>query len=992
MRRRIISMAVSAAMAASMAAALPFTASAAGVELLNFDYDDNVYFETNGQSVISLCDTEGHSGTKSIKVSKRSESGDGAKLNVELNAEETVYTVSMWVKTSGAQKLVVDLGDERVNAANVPADTWVKIEGDVALADDKADLVVSGTNGTDDFLIDDVSVLAEGQVITTPYAPEGVNMFLDGGFETGDLNVFEARGGSAEVSEAAAHSGKYGVSVTNRTEDWMGIQTNIKDLVIRNTNYEAKLWVKINNPEPVEAEYFIQLELASEGSSTTYPSVIKFTASSTEWREVKGVFSTADFEYPVTKLLLYIGSADGNKYDFMADEFSLSYTTEDASSSSSRPAQANPWVNTELTPLKDVYKDYFLMGSARGSDTGKSGELEEEMLKYHFDIVTMGNDMKPDYLEPTKGKFTFTKADSLVDGVLENGLMLHGHVFVWHEQSPDWLTTNVSREEAIENMRQYIYGVGEHYKGKCYSWRVVNEAIDGIKDTSTVSGILRNVPWKNAIGEDYIEYAFKFAAEAVPEADLYYNDFNLDDATKADAVVTLVKDLQSKGIRIDGIGMQAHYSVNTSIKAVENSIKKFADLGVKISITELDVGCLQAGEVPTQAEYVRQAQKYAELFSLFKKYSDVIDRVTLWGIDDGTSWRAENYPLLFDQDYQPKEAYYAVLDPEGYLEEHPVEKNVIRRAGSAYGTPVIDGEIDEIWNSVPETAINRYVMAWQGATGTFKSMWDEDNLYVLIDVKDPVISTVAADPYMQDSVEVFLDENNAKQPNYEADDAQYRVSCENEHSFGTNATEEGFVTATKKTDTGYLVEIAVPFKLDHAMDDVIGFDVQINDDGNGDGNRTSIAKFNDMTDLSWGNTENWGELLLNTDGVVPQTDDEESDEITVIFDGETLSFDVAPQIINDRTLVPFRTLFEKFGATVEYIEDGQYVNAVKGDTNISLQIDNTTATVNGAESVLDCAPIIVDGRTLVPLRFIAEALNADVDWDGDTRTVTIVTK
>ncbi len=989
MKKRIVTAVLT--LAAVLAGAAPaYPVSAEGIELLNFDYDDEVRFSPTGSGKVVLNEKDGHSGARSVEVTGRTQPKDGAALDVEMAEESAVYNVTLWVKSASPQKLTAELGGKKVNSANLPANTWTKLEGSVTHEGGDAQLTVYGANGTANFMIDDVSVLAEGQIITTPYAPEGVNMLPDGDFESGGAGVFEARSCTNTVTEAAAHSGKYGMSVSGRDQDWTGIQTNIKDLLIQNANYEASAWIRIDNPEPVSAEYYLQLEIASEGGGTEYPSIIKTTAKSGEWTQVKGVFSTASFLYPMSKIILYIGSADGNTYDFMIDDFTLAYTKADESGASSRPMIADPWINREITPLKDVYKDYFLLGCARSSDSGESGRLEDEMMQYHFDIVTCGNDMKPDYLEGKKGTFTFNKADRIVDTEIANGLKMHGHVFVWHSQSPAWLTNVSSRDEGLANMKDYIYNVAEHFKGRCYSWDVVNEAIDNITDTSTVSGILRDAPWRKAIGDDYIEYAFKYAAEADPNALLYYNDYNLDEAAKADAVVTLVKDLQSKGIKIDGVGMQGHYSVNTSIKAVENSLKKFSELGVKISISELDVSCLQAGAVPTEAEYIKQAQKYAELFRLFKKYSDIIDRVTLWGIDDGTSWRASDYPCVFDLNYQPKEAYYAVLDPDKYLEQHPVTKNVINRAGSAYGTPVIDGTADEAWNNVPEYKLSRYVMAWQGASGTFKSMWDENNLYLLVDVKDPVLSAVASEAHMQDSVEAFLDENNGKTTYYEDDDAQFRVNYENVQSFGTNGSADRFKTAVRKTDGGYMAEIAISFKKPHSMGEILGFDAQINDDGAGDGNRNSVAKFNDMTDLSWGNTENWGEIELSADGTVTPTSD--PDAVKVILDGEQLVFDVEPVIINDLTLVPFRALLEKLGAEVEYIEEGQYVNASRDGIDISLQIDNTEASVNGAAVTLETAPTIINDRTLVPLRFVSESLNAKVDWDEDTKTVTITTK
>lgn len=137
-----------------------------------------------------------------------------------------------------------------------------------------------------------------------------------------------------------------------------------------------------------------------------------------------------------------------------------------------------------------------------------------------------------------------------------------------------------------------------------------------------------------------------------------------------------------------------------------------------------------------------------------------------------------------------------------------------------------------------------------------------------------------------------------------------------------------------------------------------------------------------MTDLSWGNTENWGELFLTENG--------ERDDILVNLDGKTLSFEVPPMIINERTMVPFRGILEELGATVEYTAEGQYITATDGKTVIKMQVNNTVAEVDGKETVLDAAPVIVDGSTLVPVRFISEALSASVDWNGETRMVSIL--
>ena len=986
MIKRIISAALCCAMLVPFASISPVTADAYGIDIMNFDYDDNVGFEALGSANVALSEDGGHSGGRSILVSGRRSESDGAKISVESKGEPASYTVTVWVKSKSACKLTATLGGQKANSANVSPDTWTKISGKVNIegTDPELELEIYGLSGTNDFYIDDVSVLADGQQITTPYMPEGMNMLENSDFESGELSPFEERGCTNTVTESAAHNGKYGVSVTGREAGWTGIQVDIKDLIVSECNYEVKAWVRLDDTTVDSASFYTQLEIAEQGYDVRYPAVTQFTAKSGEWTEVRGVFSTKDFAYPVNSVKLYIGSADDNTCDFSIDDISLSYTTDEVTGSSSRPVDADPWVNTELTPLKDVYKDYFLIGAARSSDVGEASQVEDDMIKYHFDIVTAGNAMKPDALENVKGRFTWDTADYIVNKSIENGVKVHGHVLCWHEQSPDWLNyEGITREEALENLRTYIFDVMEHYKGQCYSWDVVNEAIDGITDTSTVSGILRDTPWRRAIGDDWIEYAFQYAAETDPSAKLYYNDFNLDDATKADAVVTLVKSLQEKGIRIDGIGMQGHYNTTTSIKAVENSIKKFAELGVEISVTELDVGHYSmTGTEMTEEEEIVQAQKYAQLFQLYRKYSDVIDRVTLWGIDDATSWRAENCPLIFDKDYQPKEAYYALLDPDKYLEEHPLTAKTTTQGVAIKGTPAIDGTAEALWDQVPEYNINKYVMAWQGATATMKCMWDENNLYVLMNVKDSLLSTAAGEAHMQDSVEVFVDENNGKTTYYEDDDAQYRVNCENVQSFGTGAVEDGFNTVVTKTTGGYLVEMAVPFKTPRTGTGIIGFDAQVNDDSNGDGNRTSVTKFNDMTDLSWDNTENWGEIFLTING--------ERDDILVNLNGRTLSFDVPPMIINDRTMVPFRKILEELGATVEYQEDGQYITATQGDTVIRMQVNSPAATVNGEEVALDSPPVIIEGRTLVPVRFISESLSAVVDWNAETRVVSIL--
>ena len=221
--------------------------------------------------------------------------------------------------------------------------------------------------------------------------------------------------------------------------------------------------------------------------------------------------------------------------------------------------------------------------------------------------------------------------------------------------------------------------------------------------------------------------------------------------------------------------MQGHYSTDVSISSVENSIKMFSQLGVEVSISELDVTVNNASGSLTEEQEVRQAIVYAKLFRLFKQYKDAIVRVTFWGTVDNKSWRSDKFPCLFNRDYSPKEAYFAVLDPDKYLADHGVSvEKVVKKTQAMYGTPKIDGVKEDLWDKCPEIHVNNPIVAWEGAKGIVRVLWDENFVYCLIEVEDPVLNKDSANPYEHDSIEVFLDQNNGKTSFYEDDDGHYR--------------------------------------------------------------------------------------------------------------------------------------------------------------------------------------------------------------------------
>jgi endo-1,4-beta-xylanase len=344
------------------------------------------------------------------------------------------------------------------------------------------------------------------------------------------------------------------------------------------------------------------------------------------------------------------------------------------------PAKTSVPAKPAVTPstgdtLKERYRYFFPVGNVVSPRDLSSGRFD--LLVKHFDILTAENAMKPEYLQGEPGEFTFGMADRLVDAVIEAGLRVHGHTLAWHQQSPEWINREgISRGEAVANLINHAKTVTDHFRGRVVSWDVVNEAvIDNPPNPEDWRAALRKVPWYNAIGEDYIEIVFKAAREGDPYAVLYYNDYNLDDPNKALAVYYMVKEINERNPDvlgrplIDGIGMQGHYRVDVNIGDVAASLKRFVSLGVEVSITELDV---QAGAdyTLTEEQAVEQGAVFARLFALFRENADALGRVTIWGLDDGSSWRSMANPTLFDRDLWEKPAFFGVLDPAAFLAEN----------------------------------------------------------------------------------------------------------------------------------------------------------------------------------------------------------------------------------------------------------------------------------------------------------------------------------
>jgi endo-1,4-beta-xylanase len=335
--------------------------------------------------------------------------------------------------------------------------------------------------------------------------------------------------------------------------------------------------------------------------------------------------------------------------------------------------------------LKESFRKDFLIGTAmnawqiEGKDTAAV-----RIIKQQFNSVTPENCMKAEVIHPGWDKYDFTLADKLVEFAKANHIKINAHNLIWHSQLPAFMHHIQSADSVKQYMVDHIAKVAGRYDGTVDSWDVVNEALNE-------DGTLRKDIFLDKLGDDYIVEAFRLAQKATPHSKLYYNDYNIEQPKKRAGAIALIKKIQAAGVRIDGVGIQGHWkSGDVPMKDIEESIKEFSALGIKVMFTELDLSVLPnpwdkttadvsattkgskemnpyTNGLPDSAQQLL-AKSYADLFTLFMKYKKDISRVTFWGVNDGESWLngfpirgRTNYPLLFDRNFKAKPAFYSVI-------------------------------------------------------------------------------------------------------------------------------------------------------------------------------------------------------------------------------------------------------------------------------------------------------------------------------------------
>jgi GH35 family endo-1,4-beta-xylanase/beta-xylosidase len=366
--------------------------------------------------------------------------------------------------------------------------------------------------------------------------------------------------------------------------------------------------------------------------------------------------------------------------------------------------------------LKETYRDDFLIGTAmNAAQIDGRDPRADSLIRQQFSAVTPENVMKAALIHPAWDTYRFDLADKLVAYAQKNDIRVNAHTLIWHSQLPAFVRNLRNADSVRQFFTNHITTLASRYDGKVYSWDVVNEALNE-------DGTLRNSLFLQYLGPGYIVEAFRLAQQAAPHTQLYYNDYGIENPKKRAGAIALVKAIQAAGVRIDAIGIQGHWHLGRlPLQNIAESLDAFAQLGIKVNITELDISVLpdplrgNTADVNATATGAtgtasanpwpdglpdslqdRLAADYAALFHLFLQHRSQIGRVTFWGVEDGASWLNNwpvrgrtNYPLLFDRNYTPKKAFYSVIAAAA---QSPAADTAAYTTVQTYVNPVLPGD------------------------------------------------------------------------------------------------------------------------------------------------------------------------------------------------------------------------------------------------------------------------------------------------------------
>lgn len=484
------------------------------------------------------------------------------------------------------------------------------------------------------------------------------------GFEDGK-NDFTGRGGVEvlKIVDNESFSGTSCLECSNREKGWHGPWISLDNLLEPGVEYIVSAKAKTQWYNNIN----LKLDYTDSSGNRHYIDVLS-AVSQGNWVDM----SNGKFIIPknVTNAYLYFECNDtANIY---VDDFEI------------KTAPVHE-IQQNIPSLKDIYSSYFKIGGAV-TTSELASKSAQDLIKKHYNSLTPGNELKPDSIldqaatiasgSETNPIVNISSAKEILDFCRDNNISVRGHVLVWHSQTPDWFFKErfsdsgnwVSKEIMLQRMENYIKNVfaaleKEYPTVDFYAWDVVNEAWLDNGSPRTGGGQSENPNysgWVKIFGDNsFIEPAFEFAKKYAPEGcKLYYNDFNEYMPDKTKAIVNMANELKEKEL-IDGIGMQSHLAVDfPSTSLYKKALQAFVDTGLDIQVTELDITTTDL----TESGFEKQAQIYNEILDACEEYADSISAVVFWGTTDDKSWRADKCPLLFNEDFTAKLAYYSIIE------------------------------------------------------------------------------------------------------------------------------------------------------------------------------------------------------------------------------------------------------------------------------------------------------------------------------------------
>lgn len=567
----------------------------------------------------------------------------------------------------------------------------------------------------------------------------GVGQLGDNSFEEdADVSPWYGRGEGEVIvsrSQDVARTGYSSLYTEDRTADWNG--PGCEYPFVGGHTYELSVWVYHDSGSPKTMVLSAEVTIAGVPG---YQNVHRTECESGNWTKLSGTFRAGT---AAEKTVIYVETLGAPAMPFYIDDVRV---LDNESTD----------LNMDLPSIKEVYQDDFAVGCAVPLSVFSDPTLME-FIGSQYSTFTHENELKPENLldleecraraasgDETHPAVNIEKALPLLNFAKENGFTVNGHVLVWYSQTPEVFFRKgydpngdlVDKDTMLQRLENYIDAVFDalypEFSGVLTSWDVVNEAIadsNGKLRPSKADDPENGHYWMDTIGPDYVEKAFEYARKYAPEdVQLVYNDYSVPYEPKLSGIVELVEKLNEKGL-IDVVGFQAHYQMaNPAVDQIGKAMQKFIDMGLRIRVTELDIEAVNNSE----EEMMKQAKRYASLMGGFQQYAEHIDAVIFWGISDGTSWKADQYPLLFTADMEPKYAFWALTDPS----QLPPEVLV----ANAYG-----------FRTPSDIEFGR-ATAYEFGNTQFRALHDEDSLYLRVSVTDNTVNDL-------DSVTVFFGED-----------------------------------------------------------------------------------------------------------------------------------------------------------------------------------------------------------------------------------------